>query len=199
MFKRVLSHHKCIIYLFCLVVFVCLCSSTLVIAKSKSFKRYQKRWTRSDEVYQRADFYASIRWAATYMSDEFLRAKAKKLADIYHFDAQKEQELLDEEYKKYGDSHVFFLSFYAYDPKDSNLNRKNSIWDIKLKLNNGKILKPEHIKVIPRISPLHQAIYPQCNVWSKHYFIYFPKTASDSIKNLALEINGPFTHSELKW
>jgi len=169
---------------------------TNLFAKS-AYKKELQRWTRQEEVFQGPDFYASINWAATYQSPSFLKAKIEKMSKMFEYSPQKKIEVATEEQNKYGDYYSFFVSFYSYQYKYSDIFDKKSAWEIYLEV-DGKRYKPVKHENLSRVTPLYQKLYPYSNIWSRHYYVYFPKTDSQD-SPLKLIVTGPQGKSELNW
>jgi len=168
-----------------------------VQAKSKSYKKVLKKHTRDHEVYQREDFNASLDWHVTWQSPEFLQAKVDKIVSIYKYDDVKAHELYAEEKRKYGEHETFYVSFYSYEYKESDLFNSKDNWRLEM-IADGQKFEPTRIERIGTVTPLTQALFPYSNRWSRHYILYFPKN-NQPVNKLKLSVRGPQGSSELTW
>jgi hypothetical protein len=171
--------------------------SPLAHAKNP-YKKAVKKWTREHEVYQREDFYTSLKWFATLQSDDFIAAKAQEMAQIYEYDGSQHQAYLKKELDQHQPYLSFFVSFYGYDYNNSDISNEKSDWKIQVEV-NGERYEPVKIVKIDKLKPLHQRLYPYANLWSRHFFIYFPKPAGADSSQVRLLMNGPFGNDELIW
>lgn len=171
--------------------------SPFVHAKNP-YKKAIKKWTRDNEVYQREDFYASLKWFATLQSDDFIVAKAQEMAKIYEHDAGQTQIYLKKEMDQHHPYLSFFVSFYGYDYNNSDISNEKAGWKLHVEV-NGERYEPTKIVRIDKLKPLHQRLYPYSNIWSRHFFVYFPKPAGADASQVKLLVNGPFGNDELIW
>jgi len=194
--KKILKNGSSVVLLFCILFSFIIFPSDLYA--KKSYKRVLKSWTRQKEVYGRDDFYACMKWFVTYQSNEFVNSKIDKVTGMYKYSDQKAGQFLQAEKEKYDGYYGFYISFYAYDYRYSDLSAKDSVWELQLEV-DGKQMSPAKIKKISSLTPFYRSLYPYSNVWSRHYIVYFPKKTKISNPPLTLSINGPFGHSSLKW
>lgn len=168
-------------------------------AEKFNYKRELKKWTRSDEVYQRDDFYASLSWSATYQGPRFVRAKVRKMAEIYDDGAERTEHILNAELNKFSRQAGFYVSFYAYNGHYADLSQKRNGWRLTLWV-NGRRYEPDKFEKFTKVRPLYQELYPYSNQWSRHYYVYFPLPVSD-LEGAAFElrIRGPTGESSLRW
>lgn len=162
------------------------------------YKSTLKEWTREEEVYGRDDFYASMKWIATFQSAAYLKSKINKLTTIYGYSGQDLQELISKEQTPCLDNYCFYVSFYAYDRKNGDLASKDGDWKLSLDV-NGRKIKPTKIEKVSKITAYHRALFPYSNIWSRHYLISFPKTTKQDSTPVTLSIRGPFGKSQLEW
>lgn len=163
----------------------------------KTYRKILKKWTRNREEYQRDDFYSSLTWYATLQSPEMIEAKSDYMSQIYAFKQEKRDELFLAEQKKFSQYTAVYLSLYSYDFKYSDITRKDAYW--KLYLDVGDVrYEPVKIEKIEKLTPLYQTLYPYSDIWSRYFYVYFPKVdyAHQQIK---LIIAGPTSRSELIW
>lgn len=165
-----------------------------------SYHKVLHQWTKDHAVYQREDFYASLVWAATLQSPEFLRAKSQEIAKIYDDDFSKEQEVLKEQNREFGDKITFFLSVYVYDYKVADLINPKNGWKLQAEI-LGKRYEPDKIKYLSKLSPLEKRLFPYSNIWSKHYMVYFPKPDGFNANGMRvkLHLRGPDSQDVLVW
>lgn len=163
----------------------------------KAYRKVLKNWTRQREEFQRDDLYSSLRWYATLQSPEFIQAKSNYMNDIYLYRGEERQKLADQESQKFSAVTGFFISLYSYDYKYSDLTRKDSYWKLYLEV-NGKRYEPVSIERIDKLTPLYQVLYPYSDLWSRYFYVYFPKIDMENVE-LKLFVAGPTSRSELKW
>lgn len=164
----------------------------------KSYKKALKAWTHEDELYQREDFYASMKWTVTYLSPEFMAAQADMVSDIYDHSPTEKARYVRQQRDRFGGYEAFFVSFYGYDYKTADLAKKDSIWRLRLE-ENGREVAPSKFEEIRKPTPFDIQLYPYINTWSRHYFVYFPKAAGLRPGETKLKINGPYSRGELAW
>ena len=186
---------------FILMVFLCTCLSTNTTwatgHKSSSYKKQLKNWTREDEVYQREDFHASFKWHATRLSDEFLEAWANEQAKIYDLDDEAKVRFLQNLQNEYANQDVFFVSFYSYSFRESDLSNPKAVWKLSLETADS-ILVPVQIQKLPKPTSYHSRIFKYIDTWSTCYFVTFPKSQNGD-QDFHLKINGPTGKGQLQW
>lgn len=170
---------------------------TQAASPKKIYKKALKKWSRQQEVYQREDFYVSIDWTATYQSPEFVEAKASRMNQIYDFRGEKARDVLLKEQEKFSKYTGFYVAFYTYQYRFSDLNSKGNGWKLYLEA-NGERYEPVKIEALKRLRPLYQTLYPYSNLWSRHYYIYFPKVNA-APSDIKLKVTGPLGYSTLSW
>ena len=167
-------------------------------SKKSEYHKVFKDWTQKQEVYQREDFYASMTWAATLLSPEFLTAQNNEIARIYRQTDAEKTKSSDERIAKFANATVFFVSFYGYDYRTSNLAKKDSIWKLRLEV-DGKRYDPVKFESMSKPTPIDGQLFPYINPWSYHYYVYFPNVALNGARQIKLTIDGPFSHGSLAW
>lgn len=172
--------------------------SSGAMAGRAAFKTAFKKWTRSDELYQNLGLYASISWHATLLSEDYLIAQAHEVGRIYDYDTAQTQAYLDGEIDRARDKLLFFVSFYAFDRKNDDLAKQSSDWQLHA-LIDGEKIKPLKIEPIGKPSPLEKRLFPYINLWSRHYWVSFPRAISHDSTPVTLEVRGPFGHGTLSW
>lgn len=189
--KQILAVLSCVVFVF---------TSQTVTAKSlkKVYQKALKTWTRDDELYQRDDFYASMKWHATYLSSEFQAVQNEFVVDVYGYSPTERAKFVRERQNRFGGYVAFFVSFYGYDYKTADLAAKDSIWRLRLDA-GGREVAPAKFEEIKKPTPFDMQIYPYINTWSRHYFVYFPKTSGLVSGEIKLKINGPNSRGELAW
>lgn len=186
------------ISLLLLLVFFVATAHAYPQTKKKAYRKAFKNVTRYDEIYQREDFYASLTWYATHLSDEFLAAQIEEVARIYDWSPSEKEKYADEQRAKFSNYTVFFVSFYAYDYKTSDLSKKDSVWSLKLET-GGQRYEPVKFEAVSRPTPLDIQLYPYINPWSRHYLVYYPKFSSAPKGDLMLRVSGPYAQGSLAW
>lgn len=187
-----------IIFIFLLFSFFMTPGLAIAKANKKDYKNALKEWTREEEKYQREDFYASLKWYATFLSPSFIHAQVNELARIYDYSQEERRRAYLKMQDQHGDYTSFFISFYAYNFKAADLDAKNPLWVLKMRV-NGQDYDPVRIDEVRKITPLQQVLYPYVATWSRHYYVYFPQIFDLEAKKVELQINGPNGESILRW
>jgi hypothetical protein len=164
--------------------------------KRKAYKKILKTHTQGNEVYQRDDFYASMRWVVTYLDSPFQAALIDEVSRIYDYSPAQETKYAAESREKFSDNTVFFISFYAYDNKTADLRKLKNLWTLRVVTPDGKRMEPTKIDFINRPTPLDIELFPQVNTWSRHYYVYFPRIDAPTFQ---LQLNGPDSETTLSW
>jgi hypothetical protein len=164
----------------------------------KEYRKALKTWSRSDELYQRQDFYASMKWDVTYFSPDFFAAQVDEVARIYDSSPAENAKYGNDQHAKFGGFTIFFVSFYGYDYKNSDLAKKNSVWTLRMEV-GGERYDPVKFESVNKPTPLDRQLYPYINTWARHYFVYFPKISVLNPGDLKLKINGPYSQGSLSW
>ncbi|MCP5464978.1 MAG: hypothetical protein H7A33_08145 [Deltaproteobacteria bacterium] len=164
---------------------------------AKSYKKSLKEHVRKDEAYGRPDFYASLSWQAVWLSPAMQAAQSDLVRKIYKHTPDKHANFTKTHLLNLQGHPVFFVSFYSYDPAESNLAHKNSVWKLSLQ-SQGRTWQPEHIQKVSKLDSLQHMLYPFADVWSKFFLVHFPKNL-DLSQPFTLRVDGPHGKSELKW
>ncbi len=164
---------------------------------SQSHNKNLKTWTRQDEVYQREDFHASLKWHATWLSGDFLIAWAHEQAKIYDLDPVAEANFLEDLQKQYSGVDAFFVSFYSYSFIESDLSNPKAVWKMSLETADENVL-PAKIEKLSKPTSYHKRIFNYIDTWSSCYFVTFPKSQNRD-QDLHLKINGPTGKGQLQW
>lgn len=162
-----------------------------------TYHRDLKKWTRQGESFQANLFFVSVKWGATLLSREMILAQGEEVGHIYESPKEK-QKFLEEELAKLNHSTRFFVSFYGYDRKNSDLAKAISDWKLALNVNGKKYL-PTTIERINKISPLEKKFYPYIDIWSNYYLVTFPVAHDELSKHITLSVHGPFGSNDLTW
>lgn len=165
--------------------------------RSSRYNKSLKTWTRQDEVYQREDFHASLKWHATWLNQDFLAAWAREHAKIYDLDAADEEAFLLDLQNQYGGTDVFFVSFYSYSFRESDLAKRDAVWKLSLET-DGQNAQPIKIEKLSKPTSYHKRIFNYIDTWSSCYFVSFAKKQT-SEDDLHLKINGPTGKGQLTW
>lgn len=137
-------------------------------------------------------------WHVTYLSPEFLAAQIEEVARIYDWSPSEKEKYAVAQQGKFSNYTVFFVSFYAYDYKTSDLSATDPIWSLKLEV-GGQRYEPVKFESVRRPTPLDAQLYPYINPWSRHYFVFYPKFTGDERGSLTLKVNGPHAQDALSW
>ncbi|MBI4412524.1 MAG: hypothetical protein HY541_08580 [Deltaproteobacteria bacterium] len=169
-----------------------------------SYKKTLKKWTHSDTVYRARDFHAEILLSATWLNDAVLNAQAAKYAQVYDVSDSEQDEFLGQLVKKRDDAVLFFVSFYHYDRHFDDLTDPQAKWDIRLEAGGGatgggRDFRPLRMEKVNRPTPLERLFYPYLDSWSRGYYVWFPREASNYSSPHTLSVHGPFASSELVW
>ncbi len=165
-----------------------------------SYKKSLKQATRSQELYQREDFHASLKWQATWLNAEFLQAWSNEHARIYHLSESERQAYLAELEQKFSGFDAFFVNFYSYDYRESDLTNLKSVWHLRLPAEDadGEGVQPVKVTKISKPDSYLKRIFPYIDVWSSHCYVFFPKgTQPDG--HMTLNVFGPTGKSHLSW
>lgn len=173
-------------------------ANTAFASTKSEYKKSLKAWTQKQEVYQREDFYASMTWAATLLSPEFLSAQNDEIARIYRQTDDERSQTSAQRMNKFANATVFFVSFYGYDYKTANLAKKDSIWKLRLEV-DGERFEPVRFESMSKPTPFDSQLFPYINPWSYHYYVYFPNVTRANSRQIKLTIDGPFSHGVLAW
>lgn len=169
-----------------------------VFAGDGSYKKTLKKWTRSGECYRYQDLHAAIIWNATLLTDEMILAQTKKYAKTYDLKSAGKAAFLESLRQKRKGGTLFFVSFYSYDRRFSDLKNPEASWDLRLETGESQI-KPTHMDPIGRITPLDILLYPYVNVWSRGYYVWFPISIENLSFPVILSVYGPQASSSLTW
>lgn len=166
--------------------------------KKSPYTKVFKAHTRSDELYQRPDFYASVTWSATLMDDDFLKALMDEIGRVYADSPHEKRAYYRDNLASFEKSTVFFLSFYAYDRNSVDLTQKYPSWKIRL-LVNGKRHDPVHVEKIGKPDVLQTFLFPYIKPWANHYYLHFPRLDLSGHDRIVLTVDGPHAHGKLTW
>jgi hypothetical protein len=191
MMKQILSVLSC-------AVLVLFSPGAFAAAPKSAYKKVVKTWTHEDELYQRDDFYASMKWHVTYLSSEFQAGQNEFVAAVYDYSPAEKAKFVRERQNRFGGYTAFFVSFYGYDYKTADLAAKDSIWRLRLDA-GGREVAPVKFEEIKKPTPFDAQLYPYINTWSRHYFVFFPRTSGLVPGEVKLKINGPNSRGELAW
>ena len=183
-------------FLFFLLGCLFLQSFSVFAFTRSQYEKSLKKFTRENERYQRKDFHASLKWHATHLHSDYLKIEAEFLKRIYDLSDAEKNNHLSKQIQNSKNKTIFFVSFYSYEFENSDLSAEKSGWKLKL-VSGGKSYSPLSIKKIPKSTPLLKKKFPYIDIWSRNYYIEFPKV--DAQNHLILKVNGPFGHDDLHW
>ncbi len=178
-------------------VLVALFVSSPSLAANRKYKAALKENTRTQETYQREDFYASLKWTVTYLKPEFVDVTLGYMSEFYDSSAADQNSKRFEWQKRFHDTTAFYVSFYGYDFNHSDLSNKNGDWEIFL-LSDGKRYNATKIEKVGKPSPLEMRLFPYTNLWARHFYVYFPEEAGRGSK-IELRVVGPQGNGSLIW
>lgn len=166
--------------------------------KKNPYTKEVKGHTRTDELYQRSDFYASISWTATLLDETFLQVITDEVGRIYDYRPAEKNSYYQDNLKRYEEGTVFFLSFYAYEKNVVDLTQKYPTWKIRLEV-DGKRYDPIRVQKIGKPDVLTALLFPYVKPWANHYYLYFPKLNLGESHGVTLTVDGPNAHGKLVW
>jgi len=134
------------------------------------------RWTRRAEVYEGFD--SRVFLATTYLSMDFRRARAERLAAFQSMPAAEVQAVLAVERTKHELAHEFILGVHANERRFDDFSRRESIWRVALVSSAGEAL-PLEIERLHRPDPNMRAVYPYIEQFWTAYLIRFPRSFPD--------------------
>lgn len=178
-------------YLVLAVVAGILSFSSLSFAAS--YKSTLRKWTRSDRVYKSEDLNATLLWTATLLSPEMVAAQKGEFARVYDTQDISSMPLRSDE-----DGILFYISFYSEDSRHDDLSQKGNAWQLRLKAGDEDFA-PIRVEKVDKPAPLDRLFYPYMEIWSRGYYVWFPREARHQSKPWTLSVHGPFSHSKLIW
>ena len=202
LFKTKFGRQVVFVGCFCFAVLPFGLASGPALAKSDRHekKQYEKtlwKWTRTSEVFQRDDFNASLKWYATPINEEIIAAQIRRVASVYQYDQPEYDNLSAKMTERFSHYTVYYVSFYSYEYRFEDLSKESNDWKIYLESNCNKTA-PIKIEKINKVSQMDQMLFPYSNLWSHHYYIYFPKQ-SESTCPVKLSVFGPGGKDTLTW
>lgn len=171
--------------------------ATPSFAKRVSYKKALKQHTESQEIYQREDFHASLSWHATWLKPAFLEAMSYEHAKIYNLNSNERITYLKDLQREYADFDVFFVSFYSYDRKESDLASLRTVWKLRLEGEGDQYYSPAKFEKVAKPNTYLKRMFPYINTWSNHYYVFFPKSGFG--KSAKLSVRGPTGKGHLTW
>jgi len=180
-----------------IVVITCvLLVSSFGFAKSPSYEKDLKRWTRHGQVYAWDNFEARLIWNATYLSDDFRASQRQKLAGLYEWTDGELSRHVREDGEESRRMDVFILSIYAGSSEFPEVGKEDGKWRAVLETNGGRVVESEKFERTP-ITQVERTLYPYLDKWSQLYRVSFPKSLhGDSFR---LRLTGMPARSELVW
>lgn len=179
------------------LIVLCVCLSFNAHAGKKDYKKLLKHYTHAQETYQREDFYASLNWTASYLHPNLISEALTHMNEMYQFSSTQRVENKKKWHDKLDGYVVFYVNFYGYDYKHSDLSKDNGDWNIFL-TSGAERFEPVKIEKITKPSPLEVTLFPYTNIWSRHYYIYFPQEAATG-NTMQLNVVGPQGTGKLVW
>lgn len=135
------------------------------------------RWSRSAKLYDRFETHAFL--SAAYQSSELREQRVGQIADWRRMTAAERSAALDAEAAEGRQWEEFFLAFYTADPKDNDLDTRQSIWRIALVIpGDGPVapveLLPAEVKLV-RVDAQLRELYPFVGEFHTAYRVRFPR------------------------
>ncbi len=153
-----------------------------------SYKEILKKYHRHGESYSLDTFHAHFVWDVVYQNEEFQEVLQREYDRFY----PSEQIL-----KEGGVGPRFLVSFFTYRKKWNDLDSKDSLWRLTLKVGD-RIFSPEQITT-KKLSPKQLAFYPFVSPWAEIYEVSFDAPLAEFSEKIQLELEGIKGKSVLQW
>jgi hypothetical protein len=176
------------------VLVFCACAGTRA---KHVYRAVLHEWTRSGEAFQSELLFISVKWHASLLSPDLLLAQANEVGNVYQAGDERDAFLASES-TRYRGTISFFVSFYSFEHKYSDLSREDCSWKLSL-VDHGARSTPLTIQKIHTLTPLQRYLFPYVDTWSSFYIVSFPRAASTNYHGLELSIRGPDGSSHLDW
>lgn len=162
-----------------------------------SYRSLLKKSTRSDRVYVWDNLEARVIWNATYLSENFRKARLDRLADLNEWTAEERSraEREDRDESKLFD--VFFLGVYAGSSAKPEIGKDTGKWKIVLEAQDREPVSFTSLERIP-VTQMESSLYPYLDKWSEAFLVKFPKMIEPD-QGFHLRMTGIPAKSELVW
>ena len=142
--------------------------------------------THKGQAYDAFTWDAKVIWYATFFTDPFRAAYAKKHATIYHMGPVETEEWTQDQLHEQGQAWDVFISIYTKrDYKKFSLD-PDTFWELFLTAGNGDVVWPTSIEQVS-VTPYERIMFHHINRWSKCYKVRFPKADLGSAFDLTLQ------------
>ncbi len=128
-----------------------------------------EKWTVRKILY--SGFYNAFEFNVTFLNTSVREAIKYYQASYSQWTKEKTQSELAKSLDEANYDTTFFLSFFTPFPKDNNLSKKTSTWNIYLET-NGRRYEATVVKALEEFSELIK-LYPFHNRWSTAYMVKF--------------------------
>jgi len=184
-----------------LSIFICL----LVLAPSLrawtddlSYRQALKKYHRHGEKYSWDTLHENIYWDVIYKSVEFREAYERKYAKDYKLGPEELQTRIQQAHTEAERGPEFFVIFTTYSKAWNDLDMKDSIWRLRLVVDDRMIEPVSIAKIKP--TPLDASFYPFITPWARVYTVLFPAGAlSSNSGDFKLSVFGVKGKQKLTW
>jgi hypothetical protein len=164
-----------------------------------------RRWTRSERLYtlQGVDDVLSV--SATFEAWDFRWAYVIRYAEDYRLTIEQRRELLTAALTDARKYHQFYIALYGNKAPESDINRPNPAWVVRLLDDKGHVTAPEEIISVKKPGVLERTYFPYTTVWRRAFRLRFPtRSAADptidpDARQAILRFSGPLGNLELHW
>lgn len=168
------------------------------------YEAVRERWTRAAKSLERFDLQVSI--AATYLSEEFRKARGEHLTVLYQYGPAEVSELEAAQRKDEALGEEFLVGIFVPDRKHDKLHRKHSPWHLRLLVDDLPPVTPAEIKRDRRPLPEREVLYPHFEIWDRVFRVFFPRQRPDGSPTIPpgaqvvrLALDGPLGLARLEW
>src|SRR3990172_5771519 len=107
---------------------------------SPTYGRTTETYTRTKEVHDGLD--TRFIFSATWLSHEWIRAFSEEYANIYYLDAERKEKVISLWEGESGTYVRFFVALFTPDEKRNDLEKKETLWSLRLGRGGGKGVWP---------------------------------------------------------
>lgn len=163
---------------------------------SAGYGKELRRATEKGSVYHSTDWQAELILRATFFSDAFREAFAKKHETLRYLSRPEVDRYVAEQEMRQREGWEFFLSVYTRKQYQNFSNYDDSFWKIYLITGSGERVEPVSVDLLP-VTPYEKKMFPYIDRWSKAYLVVFPKVELGD--EFELEMTSVVGTSRLKW
>jgi hypothetical protein len=128
------------------------------------------RWSRSAKLYDRFETHAFL--SAAYQSPELRRGRVDQVADWRKMTAAEKAAALEAEAAEERRAEDFLVALYTVDPRDNDLDLKQSIWRVALVVPGEGEALPTEVKAVRTDAQLRE-LYPFIGEFHSMYRVRF--------------------------